>query len=54
MTEIFVTKDGTELTMAETVQQLMSRVTELEEQLNETNECYSVLLERICYLENGI
>jgi len=54
MIEIFVTENGEERTQSEMVQNLMSRVTELEKEVISYRHEVELLISRICYLENQI
>jgi len=51
MSAFFVTKDGEELTHAQMTQQLMQRVTELEDSKRLLQEQILNLVERLHYLE---
>ena len=54
MTAFFVTKEGKELTHAQMTQQLMQRVTQLEESKSLLLESINNLVERLHYLESNI
>ena len=54
MTAFFVTKEGEELTHGQMTQQLMQRVTQLEESKTFLLESMNNLVERLHYLESNI